>query len=177
MLCLSLKIFIIKSLFRLPDLPYIPGSDAAGVIEKLGSDVQGLSVGQRVFVTGRNSGTLKILNEKDGETLRKNNIGWRFLKKTIKNNLTEAIFLIKDKKLILCHTCWKYIQKGEMAPICEANGLYLDKIPKELQITDLERQSIARSLLFLTIKEMPTRKCKKMEGRVIHVPLENSGKT
>merc|ERR1711899_95686 len=41
---------------RLPDLPYIPGSDAAGVIEKLGSDVQGLSVGQRVFVTGRNSG-------------------------------------------------------------------------------------------------------------------------
>merc|ERR1719242_2228359 len=42
---------------RLPDLPYIPGSDAAGVIEKLGSDVQGLSVGQRVFVTGRNSGS------------------------------------------------------------------------------------------------------------------------
>lgn len=41
---------------RLPDLPYIPGSDAAGVIEKIGSDVQGLSVGQRVFVTGRNSG-------------------------------------------------------------------------------------------------------------------------
>ena len=44
---------------RLPDLPYIPGSDAAGVIEKIGSDVQGLSVGQRVFVTGRNSGKLK----------------------------------------------------------------------------------------------------------------------
>merc|ERR1712110_552957 len=42
---------------RLPDLPYIPGSDAAGVIERLGSDVQGLSVGQRVFVTGRNSGS------------------------------------------------------------------------------------------------------------------------
>ena len=85
--------------------------------------------------------------------------------------------MIKIKMLVLCHNCWKYIQKGDMAPICEANGLYLDKIPDELKITDLERQSIARSLLFLTIKEMPTRKCKKMEGRVIHVPLENSGKT
>ena len=42
--------------FRLPDLPYIPGNDAAGVIEKVGSDVHGLSVGQRVFVAVRNSG-------------------------------------------------------------------------------------------------------------------------
>ena len=42
---------------RLPDLPYIPGADASGVIEKVGSDVQNLKVGQRVFVTGRNSGS------------------------------------------------------------------------------------------------------------------------
>ena len=119
--------------------------------------------------------SVKFLNEKDGETLRKNKINWRFLKKTIKNNLTEAILLIKDKKLILCYTCWKYIQKGEMAPMCEANGLELDEIPHELKISDLERQMIARSLLYLTIKEMPTRKCKKMEGRVIHVPLESTG--
>ena len=96
--------------------------------------------------------------------------------KTIKTTLKGAILMIENKRLILCYTCWKYIQKGEMPPMCEANGLYLDEIPKELQITDLERQSIARSLLYLTIKEMPTRKCKKMEGRVIHVPLENAGK-
>ena len=42
---------------RSPDLPYIPGADASGVIEKVGSDVQNLKVGQRVFVTGRNSGS------------------------------------------------------------------------------------------------------------------------
>merc|ERR1712223_1814361 len=42
---------------RLPDLPYIPGADASGIIEKVGADVQNLSVGQRVFVTGRNSGS------------------------------------------------------------------------------------------------------------------------
>merc|ERR1712156_910940 len=41
---------------RLPDLPYIPGSDASGIVEKVGSDVHDLEGGQRVFVTGRNSG-------------------------------------------------------------------------------------------------------------------------
>lgn len=41
---------------RLPDLPYIPGSDAAGYVESVGIDVTGLNLGTRVFVTGRNSG-------------------------------------------------------------------------------------------------------------------------
>jgi len=41
---------------RLPDLPYIPGSDAAGYVESVGIDVTGLAIGTRVFVTGRNSG-------------------------------------------------------------------------------------------------------------------------
>lgn len=42
---------------RLPDLPYVPGSDASGFVEQVGAEVQGLQVGQRVFVTGRNSGS------------------------------------------------------------------------------------------------------------------------
>ena len=41
---------------RLPDLPYVPGSDASGYIEDIGSNVSSLYVGQRVFVTGKNSG-------------------------------------------------------------------------------------------------------------------------
>ena len=122
--------------------------------------------------------SVKILNEKDGETLQKNKIQWRFLMKTIKTTLRGAIYLIKNNRLVLCYNCWKYIQKGEMAPICEANGLQLDPILKinDSKITDLERQAIAKSLLYLTIKDMPTNKCNKMEGRVIHVPLDNTGK-
>ncbi|MGK0168420.1 MAG: NADPH2:quinone reductase [Gammaproteobacteria bacterium] len=34
----------------LPDLPFTPGGDAAGVVEGLGTGVNGLSVGQRVYV-------------------------------------------------------------------------------------------------------------------------------
>lgn len=40
-----------------PDLPYTPGMDAAGVIEKIGTGVTGLSVGARVYVAGTVTGS------------------------------------------------------------------------------------------------------------------------
>jgi NADPH:quinone reductase len=42
---------------RLPQLPYTPGSDGAGTIERVGDGVKGLRVGDRVYVTGSLSGT------------------------------------------------------------------------------------------------------------------------
>jgi len=40
---------------RLPELPYTPGSDAAGYVHQLGSAVTSLKIGDRVFVTGSSS--------------------------------------------------------------------------------------------------------------------------
>ena len=42
---------------RLPNLPYTPGSDGAGVIDKIGDDVSGWNVGDRVYLSGSLSGT------------------------------------------------------------------------------------------------------------------------
>lgn len=42
----------------LPPLPYTPGGDAAGVVEALGEGVEGLAVGQRVYLAGCVSGRL-----------------------------------------------------------------------------------------------------------------------
>ncbi len=44
-------------IFRLPTLPYIPGGDAGGVIEAVGSEVSDLKIGRRVYVCGPNSGS------------------------------------------------------------------------------------------------------------------------
>lgn len=42
---------------KIPPLPYTPGSDAAGVIDEIGSDVRGLAVGDRVYTSGSATGT------------------------------------------------------------------------------------------------------------------------
>ena len=41
---------------RKPDLPYTPGSDAAGIIESVGNSVSGVKEGDRVYVAGTVSG-------------------------------------------------------------------------------------------------------------------------
>ncbi|MBF0560001.1 MAG: NADPH:quinone reductase [Nitrospirae bacterium] len=41
----------------LPDLPYTPGMDAAGIVEQTGEKVSGVSVGERVYVARSLSGT------------------------------------------------------------------------------------------------------------------------
>src|SRR3954471_14387831 len=42
---------------RLPDLPYTPGNDGAGVVEEIGDDVTDFRVADRVYTAGSISGT------------------------------------------------------------------------------------------------------------------------
>ncbi|MDQ3634832.1 MAG: NADPH:quinone reductase [Acidobacteriota bacterium] len=40
-----------------PDLPYTPGKDAAGIVEKTGQNIQKVKVGERVYLAGSITGT------------------------------------------------------------------------------------------------------------------------
>ena len=42
---------------RLPELPYTPGNDGAGVVEQVGSDVTEFKAGDHVYTSGSISGT------------------------------------------------------------------------------------------------------------------------
>lgn len=42
---------------RMPTLPYTPGTDGAGTIHEVGAGVEGVNVGDRVYIAGSSSGT------------------------------------------------------------------------------------------------------------------------
>ena len=83
---------------------------------------------------------------------------------------------LKAKRLgddvILCHNCLKLIRCGKVPKIHVSNGLWLDKVPEELELTDLEQQLIAPCLLFMKVKKLPTTRMKAMVDKVISVPIE-----
>ena len=64
------------------------------------------------------------------------------------------------------------IRSSKIPKIHVSNGLKLDKVPEELKLTDLEQQLIARSLLFMKVKRLPTSRQKAMVDKVISVPIE-----
>ena len=78
----------------------------------------------------------------------------------------------KMNEFIFCHNCLRLIKQGKIPKIHYTNGLWLDKVPDELLLKDLEQQLIARSLIFMKVKKLPTTRMKAMHDMVISVPIE-----
>ena len=95
--------------------------------------------------------------------------------KNLESKFLQRIGLKKKihrNDLTLCHNCLNLIRKGKLPKIHISNGLWLDKVPAELELKDLEQQLIARSLLFMKVKKLPTTRMKAMIDKVISVPIE-----
>ena len=74
---------------------------------------------------------------------------------------------------ILCHNCYKSLYKDKKIPrMSTFNGLELDKVPEELELTDYEEQLIALNMLFIKIFKLKKSGMNAVDGRVINVPLE-----
>ena len=73
---------------------------------------------------------------------------------------------------MLCRTCFRYLKLGKVPAISVENGLLLDPVPPELDLTDLEQQLIARDLLFMTITKLIKTGMPKIKRKVVLVPME-----
>ena len=78
-----------------------------------------------------------------------------------------------NEKLHLCHTCIRYLEKMEMPPICWKNSLDYMDTPECLQITNIEKQLIAKSLVFIKVRQLPVSRMDSMNDRVINVAIED----
>ena len=71
------------------------------------------------------------------KTLKADNV--KNLKAKLKRKtVTQMGLQFKKNELIFCHNCLKLIQKGKIPKIHYTNGLWLDKVPDELKLKDLE---------------------------------------
>lgn len=79
-------------------------------------------------------------------------------------------------KFYLCHTCHRSLIVCKKCPNNSVhNGLKFDIIPPGLRdMTDLERQLISKSMLFMKVRPLPRSRMDGITDRVINVPLLDS---
>ena len=91
----------------------------------------------------------------------------------LSKKLMQILGLEGQQEMFLCYTCLKAIKAKKVPSINVSNALALEEIPEELKISDLEQQLIAKVLIFMKIKKLPTTRMKAVIDKVISVPLEN----
>ena len=82
-------------------------------------------------------------------------------------------FSVNNPLILLCHNCHFKIKSRKIPNINVTNDLWLDKVPEELKVTDLEQQLFSKNILFMKIKPMPKHQNVKIVDRVINVPLHD----
>lgn len=84
---------------------------------------------------------------------------------TLKEDSPEAKF---------CHNCYSTLRtKKKLPDLSTANGLSLDEIPEELNLTDLEEQFIAKCLIFLKVVKLPVSRMKANKDKIINIRMSD----
>ena len=87
---------------------------------------------------------------------------------------TDILIEMPEKgELIFCHSCLAKIRKMKRPKTHISNGLWLDEIPPELKLTELEQQLISKSIVFMKIKKLPRSRMNAIIDRVINIPVED----
>ena len=96
------------------------------------------------------------------------------VKKSLKNSKSIYINSLKvNGNLHICHNCLRYLKKSEMPPLCWKNSLNYGDIPDSLKLSNIEKQLIVKSLLFIKVRKLPVTRMDAMNDRVINVAIED----
>jgi hypothetical protein len=113
-----------------------------------------------MFENGKKEVNRSKFEEKVGKKLFKDSI-----------NSTYA----KAEQCVLCHTCHHSLIVRKKRPANSYNnGLKFDPVPLALQLTELEQQLIAKTLLFMKVRPLPRSRMDGIIDRVINVPLTDA---
>ena len=91
--------------------------------------------------------------------------------KEYKVEFNTTVTAENDGKLYICKTCLKYLNKNELPPLCTNNGLELDELDEDLDLTELEHTLIARKILFLKLHIRNPSQIWHNKDRVVNVTL------
>ena len=55
----------------------------------------------------------------------------------------------------ICHACKNQLRKGKIPPMSAKNGLKMDPLDPELELTELDANLIAKRIIFMKIYQLP----------------------
>ena len=84
---------------------------------------------------------------------------------------TDNSLLSTASSAVFCQTCLKSLKAKKIPSISVCNGLFVEPIPEELDLTDLEEQFIARNLVFMKVVRLPKSRMKAVKDKIVNVPM------
>ena len=78
-----------------------------------------------------------------------------------------------EESSYLCHACKNHLKKGKLPPMSAKNGLKIPDHDPELELTELEGNLIAKSIVFMKIFKLSKSRWTALKDRIINVPITN----
>ena len=85
--------------------------------------------------------------------------------------VAEGKVFMNDKQYI-CLTCNRWLMhKQKIPPLSVKNGLTIEKIPCELDLSELSNVLIAKNIIFLKLFKLPKSRWSALKDKIINVPI------
>ena len=71
----------------------------------------------------------------------------------------------------ICHACKNHLKSGKLPPMSALNGLKMDPIDPDMDLSELEGNLIAMRIVFMKIFQLPKSRWTALKDKIINVPI------